>query len=732
MPNVRTYSRAFNGGVVTPEFWGRLDDLKYQTGLALCRNFMVLPHGPVTNRPGTRFVAALKYASSRACLIPFTYSTTQTMVLEFGAGYIRFHSQGDTLLTPPTPPAWDLATTYAQGALVSFGGTTYYSRGDGNLDNQPDTSTGFWYALGEAYEIPSPYAAADVFDLHFVQSGDILTLTHPNYPPAELRRYGATDWRLVNINFGTKLEPVTGATVATNPGSPASTATRTYEYQITNVSADGKSESEPVTVSSGPQNLLDSGATNVITWTAPAGAVRFNVYRFSGGLYGFLGTATSGSFTDDGTIIPDTASTPPQSYNPFTSDYPAAVSYFEQRRVFAGTPLLPQTLWASRTGTEADLNFSIPSRADDSLQFKVAARESNTIRHIVPLSSMVLLTSAAEYRVTSVNSDALTPTTISVSAQSYVGANNAQPVVVNNAVLFAAARGGHVRELGFNWQLQGFLSSDLSLRAPQLFDGYDIVQMAYQKAPTPIVWMISTSGELLGMTYVPDQQVTAWHTHTTTNGVFESVCVVAEGSEDRVYVVVRRTINGQTARYVERLGQRLVGQIADAYYVDCGATYAGGPTTSVGGLTWLEGQTVNILGDGAVMPPTVVTDGQVILPHPASVIQVGLPLVADVATLPAGLLDAPGAGQGRPKNVNKLFLRVAASGGVSAGPSVDELTVAKVRTTEPPGSPPSLVTGEIEIVLTPSWGESGQLFVRQSDPLPLTLLALTPEIAVGS
>lgn len=732
MPNIRTYSRAFTGGVVTPEFWGRLDDLKYQTGLAVCRNFLVLPHGPVTNRPGTRFVAATKYASTQSCLLPFTYSTTQTMVLEFGGGYIRFHSQGDTLLTPAGQPAWDIATTYDQGALVTYGGVTYYSRSSANAGNQPDISSGYWYALGEAYEIPSPYAAADVFDLHYVQSGDVLTLTHPNYPPAELRRYGATDWRLVNVNFGTKLSPVSGASVATNRGSPASTATQVYNYQITNVSSDGKSESEPVTVSSAAQNLLDSGASNVITWAAPTGAARYNVYRFAGGLYGFLGTATSAAFTDEGTIIPDTSVTPPQSYNPFLTDYPAAVSYFEQRRVFAGTTLLPQTLWATRTGTEADLNYSIPSRDDDSLQFKVAARESNTIRHIVPLSSLVLLTSAAEYRVTSVNSDALTPSTISVSAQSYVGANNAQPVVVNNTVLFTAARGGHIRELGYNWQLQGYLSSDLSLRAPQLFDGYDIAQMAYQKAPTPIVWMVSTSGQLLGMTYVPDQQVTAWHTHDTTGGVFESVCVVAEGNEDRVYVIVKRTIGGATVRYVERMGQRLVDGISDAYYVDSGATYEGGPTTSVSGLTWLEGQTVNILGDGAVMPPAVVQDGQVLLPYPASVIHVGLPIVADIGTLPAGLVDAPGAGQGRPKNVNRLFLRVSASGGISAGPSVNSLTPAKVRTTEPPGSPPNLVTGEIEIVLDPQWGESGQLYVRQSDPLPLTLLSLTPEFAVGS
>ena len=115
--------------------------------------------------------------------------------------------------------------------------------------------------------------------------------------------------------------------------------------------------------------------------------------------------------------------------------------------------------------------------------------------------------------------------------------------------MYAAARGGHVRELGYSWQSSGFVTGDLSLRASHLFDDYEITDMCYAKAPQPILWFISTSGLMLGLTYIPDQQVGAWHRHST-DGEFESCCSVAEGEEDRVYVVVKRTIGGVTKRYI--------------------------------------------------------------------------------------------------------------------------------------------------------------------------------------
>lgn len=811
MPNTRTLQRSFSGGELSPEMYGRIDDLKYQSGAAQMRNFIATPQGPAENRPGFAFVAQVKDTTKRTRLIPFTYSTTQTMIIEVGAGYFRFHTQGATLQAG-SPAAWSSATAYSIGALVSRLGVNYYAIA-ASTNQQPPNAT-YWYPLpSSAYEIPNPYAEADLFDLHYVQSADVLTITHPNYEPRELRRAGATNWQLATINFNSPINAPTGVTAT---ASGHTTAKYTYYYVVTAIASDTITESAQSSSASASGNLLETGGIVTISWTSN-GASRYNVYKLQGGVYGYIGSTAGTSIIDDN-IAPDMGTTPPIYNNDFVGagNYPGAVSYFEQRRCFAGTTLDPQKIWMTKSGTESTMAYSLPTQDTDRIEFRVAAREANTIRHIVPLTQLILLTAAAEWRVTSVNSDALTPSSISVRPQSYVGASNVQPQIINNTLVYCASRGGHVRELGYSWQASGFVTGDVSLRSAHLFDNYTISDMAYSKAPIPLLWFVSSSGNLLGLTYIPEQQVASWHWHDT-DGVFESCAAVAEGNDDVLYVVVKRTINGVSKRYVERMASRHFARIQDCFFVDSGLTYNGtntgsttctvsggttwGPgeqltiqlsaatfsypgtanvgdaivltdtsgteyritltqilavneaygrvdkvlpagfrntaTTSwalaikdIGGLSHLEGKTVSILADGAVQPQKVVTSGVVSVPRPATVIHVGLPYVSDLQTLPVAL-QIDGFGQGRYKNVNKAWLRVYQSSGIFIGPSADKLVEAKQRTTEPYGTPPALKSQEILVMLDPAWADAGQVFVRQSDPLPLTAVALTLEVAIG-
>ena len=478
-------------------------------------------------------------------------------------------------------------------------------------------------------------------------------------------------------------------------------------------------------------NLNETGSQNTITWNAVSGATRYYIYKYQGGIYGYLGNTTETMIVDDN-IGPDMGRTPPTYDTVFAAagDYPGAVSYFEQRRSFAGTTNQPQNIWMTKSGTENNMSYSLPLKDDDRISVRVAAREANTIRHIVPLSQLILLTSAAEWRVTSINSDAITPSSISVKPQSYIGSSNVQPEIINNSLVYCAARGGHVRELGYNWQASGFITGDLSLRAIHLFDNQEILDMAYSKSPYPLIWFISNSGKLLGLTYVPEQQIGAWHQHDTVDGTFESCAVVSEGNDDILYVVVKRKIGSSYYRYVERLASRAFSDQADAFFVDCGLTYKGVPATTISGLSHIEGQTVNILADGAVHPQRVVSGGQVHLEIPASTVQVGLPIQADIYTLPV-IMQMDGFGQGRFKNVNKVWVRVDRASSIFAGFDADNLSEAKQRTDEPYGAPPDLKTQEIQVTLRPSWNDNGQVYVRQENPLPISVLAVTAEVAVG-
>ena len=684
----RAYQRSFGGGEIAPEMFGRVDDGKYQNGLAKCQNFLIRPQGVIERRSGTHMVNYAKHNDRAARLITFTYSTDQTMVLELGDHYIRFHTLGATLMASPGAP----------------------------------------------YEVYTPYTASQVADIHYVQSADVMTFVHPDVPPHELRRLGSLSWELVQVQFTQESGPAglsATATVASGTGFSS------YFYTVSSIDPSTGEESATATPVSVSNNLYTSGNKNTINWTSAGAGFEYFVYKFGNGMYGYIGRTLDNYLVDEN-IAPDMSRTPPRWDNAFSGagNYPAAVTYFEQRRSFGGTRNLPQSMWMTRSGSESDMTYNVPVRDDNRVAFRVASREANSIRHLVPLSELLILTSSAEWRLTSINTDAITPTSVSVKPQSYIGSNNVQPVVVNSTVLFGAARGGHLYEMAYNWQASGYVTGDLSLRATHLFDGYEIKDLAYGKAPYPVVWSVRDDGVLLGLTYMPEQQVGAWHRHTTLNGKFRSCTVAAEGPFDILYVLVERVYNGVLTMFVERMAPpamlREVVPATDAYYVDCGLSRSGAPAQTFTGLGHLNGQWVSVLADGAVHPDVQVIGGSVTLETPASVVHIGFPIDAHAITLPYAQQIDSAAGQGRVKNVNKVWLKVQRSSGISAGPDLDHLKEVKHRTDEPMGSPPSLVTEEVELVIDPSWKQAGgQVVIKAAHPLPLAVRAVTFEVSMG-
>ena len=699
MATQRNYYRSFAGGEVSQDMWGRIDDGKYQTGLAECRNFMVRPQGPIENRPGTTFVSFVKDSSSKVRLVPFVYSTDQSMVLELGDSYIRFHTQGQTLMNGGVP-----------------------------------------------LEFITPFRADMLMDIHYVQSADVMTFVHPLLPgPVELRRMGALDWRLALVNLAPPSDIGTITVAATTAESlPPSI---NYQYVVTYTRGSDGAESLPSAPQGTDNNLYITGNKNTISWNAVPGALDYIVYKMQGGLYGFIGRTAGTSMVDDN-IGPDMSRTPPRYDDTLAGNSPAAVSYYEQRKVYAGSLARPQHVWMTRSGTENEMTYSMPVRDDDRISFRVAAREVNAIRHIVPLSNLLLLTAAGEWRVTSVNSDAITPTSVSVKPQSYVGSSNVQPLVVNNTALFAAARGGHIHEIGYNWQANGYITSDLSLRNAGLFDLGQIVDMAYQKAPYPVVWAVNYDGRLFGLTYVPEQQVGAWHVHTTQDGMFETCCVVPDlPFTDALYVVVKRKLNGQERRCIERMHWRVVHNEmvnpGNSYFVDCGVTYGGAPKATLGGLAHLNGMKVSVLADGFALPQQTVVNGSIKLPRPASIIQAGLPIKAYVRTLPTSTVQDTALGQGRVKNVNKVWLRIQRSGAFYAGPRLDRMrewrSPSRAGDVNYSGTgdwaqsvAEPLASGEVEVPIDGDWIQGGgQFYIEQRAPLPLTVLGITAEVVFG-
>lgn len=758
--------RSFAGGEVTPEMYGRIDIDKFQTGVARAKNFRILPHGPAQNRAGFQYVIQTRSRISNCRLIPFAFSADQTMVLEFTENAIRFHTNGSTLLeaaqqldppylTQANPGVFTIVghgfsnndwvfcdaisevfPLYGRYLIVQNVTADTFTLTDlrGNaIDTTAFAVPMYMVTFARVYQVTTTYNSADLMDLHYTQSADVLTVTHPTYAPMELRRLGATNWTFTAASFAPAI--ATPAAPTTTGGGPGGGTPINHTYVTTAISEETYEESLASPSDTESRDLTVAGNYIDVTPAAVAGAVRYNVYKLgTGGLYGYIGQSDGTAFKDDN-ITPDLTLSPPEAATPFAgaSDYPSTCTYIEQRRCFAATDNRPQNVWMTRSATEGNLSQSVPVRDNDAIIFRIASTQQNRIRHLVPLVDLIALTIGGEWRIYAANTDAMTPASITPKIQSYVGANNVQPVLAESSILYAQAKGGHVREFAYSGTgINGatYNTNDVSILAPHLFDGYSVVDMAFSRtASCPTAWCVRSDGILLGMTYVPSQNVRAWHWHET-EGRFESVACVAEGNEEPVYAVVVREVDGVEYRYIEREHTRVFTAQEDAFFVDSGITYSGAAATSIRGLWHLEGMTVQALADGAVVNDLVVTDGAITLPVAASKVHIGLRYTGNLRTLPLSW-QTDGFGQGVIKNVNKAHLRLSKSSGVHIGPTDGELVEVKQRTTEPYGSPPALMNGWKHINLQPEWQDDGGVEIEQTDPLPVTVLALVFDVVSG-
>ena len=452
----------FAAGELSPSASARTDIARYYTGLKLCRNFMVMPYGGVRNRPGTQFVCEIKDSTKRCQLIPFQFNDVQTYVLAFGDLNMRVIKDGGQV-------------------LVSEGANA-----------------------GQPFELALPYTQNDLDQLNYTQSADVMTFAHPGYKPRELSRLGHDNWTTAELSLAPRIAAPATATAA---GVGGSGVKQTWRYQVTAVLDDGNTldESLPVT-SNGIESFADTAA-GTITWPAVTGATYYIIYKDNAGagIYGFIGRAASNTFTDQNITAVKT-DTPPNGNDPFVGEgnYPGAVGYYQQRLVFAGSNLNPQTVWMSKTGLFKNFGYSIPNKDDDAITFTIASREVNRMRHLLGLRKLLGLTSGGEWTFTGADTG-LTARTIQASQEGYDGSALVPPVVVGTSAVYVQARGNRVSSFGYSLEADGFAADDLTIFSAHLFKGRELTNVAYQKIgeswqEAGVGWN-STSGEIRGMAH---------------------------------------------------------------------------------------------------------------------------------------------------------------------------------------------------------------------------------------
>jgi len=424
---------------------------------------------------------------------------------------------------------------------------------------------------------------------------------------------------------------------------------------------------------------------------------------------------------------------------------PGVSTWHDGRQWFASTAARPQTLWGSVAGAFNNMSQSQPTRDSDAITRTLASRQVNDIRHMVSLTQMIVLTGGAEWKVSAGSADVITPAQFVARPQSYNGSSDIRPIVSNDTLLYIPPNRKKVRSLQYQWAQDGWTGTDLSLLASHLFEASTVVDWAYARDPDSICWTVRDDGVALAFTFLPEQQLFAWSRRTTMNGAFESVCAVQEGDETAVYFIVRRTIDGQTRRHVERMHTRVFATIAEAWFLDSALQYSGAPATTIGGLWHLVGEEVWALADGIVRGPlTVSAAGQVTLPVAASLVTVGKIIPdADLELLDIDGQDQAGTWTGRKKKINHLTvaLKDSANTGLVAGPSGGQgaptLYALKPKDmvnplAAAPSTAPALVTDFMHQIAAPQWDWHGRALFRVSNsPLPYTITGVTPDVGAG-
>ena len=751
MARVAVQLTNFTGGELSPRLDGRNDLNKYSSGCKTLENMIVYPHGSAARRSGTQFVAEVKNSAAKTRLIPFEFSTTQTYMLEFGNQYIRFYKdngqilESDVTISGATQanPVVITATGhgYSNGDEISITGVVGMTELNNkrylvankttntfeitDVDGTNINGTGFTaYTSGgvanRVYEISTPYLTAELFDIKFAQSADVMYITHPNHEVEKLSRTGHTSWTLADVDFTDG--PYLDNNITTTTLNPGSHTVGTGVAVVASATTGINGGSGFLATDVGRLIRFRDGYMKV---TARADTTNITVEIIED-----LGSATAsadfalGSFSD-------------------TTGHPTCVTFFEQRLVFAGTTDQPQTLFFSKSGDYENMNENRGGTIadDDAIIYTIASNQVNAIRFMTATRTLIVGTAGGEFTVSGGGTDvAITPTNILIKKQSNHGAANLDAIAAGNATLFLQRAKRKIRELAYNFDVDGYLAPDMTILSEHITEG-GITQMAYQQEPNQIVWMTRNDGELIGLTYQREQQVTAWHRQIfggsfgSGNAVCESVAALpTDDAEYQVWVIVKRTINSVTRRYVEYLNGFDFTETDNTTFnfLDSQLNYNGSATTTITGLDHLEGQTVSILADGSTHPDKTVSSGSITLDRSSTKVKVGLPFTSLLQTMRLDAGAANGTSQAKTKRIYDISLRLYESVGVEVGPDLSNMERIPFRSSaDSMDTAIPVFTGDKEIEFRGNYETDGFIFVRQTQPLPLTVLSLYPNLVTN-
>jgi len=670
----------FTAGEISKHMYGRPDVDRYANALKEAYNALILPQGPITKCPGTRFVAEVKDSTKQTRLVSFTFNVTQTYILEFGDGYIRFFTN------------------------------------EGVLESSP----------GVPYEIVSPYVEADLFELKFTQTADILYIVHGSYPPKKLSRVSALSWTITNLDF------------LDGPFLPINTTTTT----ITNSAAGGIGTAVTLTASTAIFAATDVG--RLVRHKTGGQWRSIKITSFSST------TVVSGTFQDVAPAGYTTAASSDWRLGEWsdTTGWPTVITFYQQRLFLFKN----QNIYGSESGEFESFSPTQPDGTvidSNGINYPIGSDQVNSIVWASAAKSICIGTVGGEWILraggSTANPEALTPTNVLATRETTYGSDEFIPIQRpgSNVVIFTDRTKRKLREFIYSFDVDGYVAPELTLLSRHITKS-GVKDTAFAEG---IEWLALENGRLVSLTYLRDQKVVGFCYHelggTYDGGIAKVESVAAVDSSDAAYeqlwLIVRRDIDGTAVRYVEYQEKLFEPEDEDdkenAFFVSCGLTYDGSPVNTITGLDHLEGEEVDIFADGAVRPRKTVTGGSITLGSSnetkASVVQVGLPYSFRIKTLDPEIGGDAGTAQGKRKRCEKVKLRVVDTLGCKIGSSLDLLDEINFRNSddEMDQSPPlvsDLITAEFE----GDYEDELSIIVVSDTPTPITVVSILPSLVV--
>lgn len=411
------------------------------------------------------------------------------------------------------------------------------------------------------------------------------------------------------------------------------------------------------------------------------------------------------------------------------SGWPSAVAFHDGRLWWSGR----DKIWAS---VSDDYTSFDPDVEGDSgpISRSVGFGPIATVNWLLPLTRLIVGRQSAETSIRSSSFDEpLTPTNFTLKDCSTQGSAAVAAVKIDTRGVFIQQSERRAYMLGYNVEVQDYQATDLTRLNPDI-GTEDFTELGVQRQPDTMLHFTRGDGQVASLVHDTQDQVEAWW-RIETDGVIESVTILPGNQEDRLYFLVKRTINSSNVRYIEKMALRTQctglpsSRLADSFVV-----YDGAATTSISGLGHLNNENVVVWGwndvdtTGTDLGTYTVSGGSITnLSQSVENAIVGLSYTGTFKSAKLAYGAQLGTGLEQIKKVDTigLLLRNTHYQGIEFGQSftrMDNLPLVKDGAAVSTGTVHSSYD-ERMVPLPGNWDTDARLCLRATAPRPCTVLA---------